>query len=94
MAAVQISMQERITQSQGTRYLNANLFQLHQHVSSGLIDINWIETANQDADMGTKALQGHQFHVLSDRQFSRKPDNNSNNNNSKTNNNNDEVSEI
>ena len=33
----------------------------------------WISTKENDADIGTKPLTGHQFHYLSERQFSRKP---------------------
>ncbi len=54
--------------------VNRNLFQLYHEVTAGIIKSVWIPTDNNDADIGTKNLQGYKFKKFSERTFSRLAD--------------------
>lgn len=73
LSAVNSAKQERLLVSARSKYMNPKLFWLFEEVQGGWIAPEWITTLEMDADIGTKPLTGHQFHHLSERQFSRKP---------------------
>ena len=73
LAAANTAKKKKILQSARSTYMNQKLFSLYDEVQAGWIAPEWISTKEMDADIGTKPLTGHQFHYLSERQFSRKP---------------------
>ena len=73
LSAINSAKQERLLVSARSKYMNPKLFWLFDEVQGGWVTPEWITTLEMDADIGTKPLTGHQFHYLSERQFSRKP---------------------
>jgi len=71
-AAVLTSKVPHINKSGRTKFMNRQLFHLHQYVTDSQIAPTWISTEEMDADIGTKPLSGKTFIKLAERQFSRK----------------------
>ena len=91
-AAVNSSTVEHVVVQARTKMMNRILFKVHEGVTKGHVVPKWITGEECNADAGTKPLMGYKFHYISDRTFSRKPNNNNNNNNNSKNSN-SEISE-
>ncbi len=70
-AAVIIAKEEHVNKLGRTKYFNRLLFKINEGKAAGYYDPTWISTEEMDSDIGTKALMGSQFDLLSNRTFSR-----------------------
>jgi hypothetical protein len=70
-AAVIIAQEEHVNKLGRTKYFNRLLFKINEGKAAGYYDPTWISTEEMDSDIGTKALMGSQFDLLSNRTFSR-----------------------
>jgi hypothetical protein len=70
-AAVLTASTEHINKMGRSKFMNRKLFYLHDKVVDGWIKPTWIETGNNDSDLGTKNIMGSHYDVLANRQFSR-----------------------
>ena len=73
-AAVNTATEEHLVTTARTKMMNRNQFKVHESVERGHILPKWISGEECDADAGTKPLMGYKFHYISNRTFSRKPD--------------------
>ncbi len=70
-AAVLTASTEHINKMGRSKFMNRKLFYLHDKVVDGWVQPTWIETGNNDSDLGTKNIMGSHYEVLANRQFSR-----------------------
>jgi hypothetical protein len=68
-AAVLTASQEHINKMGRTKFMNRQLFHLHDKVVDGSIAPTWISSPENNADVGTKNLMGSHYDYLANRTF-------------------------
>ncbi len=62
---VNTANREHLLKSGQSKFMSRNLFQLFAEVLNKIINFLWVSTKLNRADIGTKALQGTQFQLIS-----------------------------